>query len=102
MVNVEGRAARIQYLPGSFRLLSPGDYVLCAITAHPSTSCATNADTQGGLCDAGDRHPPVCRTGGARPLTGAGALHRTARLLALGMLTTLAACTPRRCYRHSQ
>ncbi|MEX6724400.1 DUF2093 domain-containing protein [Parapedomonas caeni] len=32
MVNVEGRAARIQYLPGSFRLLSPGDYVLCAIT----------------------------------------------------------------------
>lgn len=26
------RPARVQYLPGSFRLLSPGDHVLCAVT----------------------------------------------------------------------
>ena len=27
-----GRAARVHYLPGTFRLLSDGDHVLCAIT----------------------------------------------------------------------
>ena len=27
-----GRAARVHYLPGSFRLLSDGDHVVCAIT----------------------------------------------------------------------
>ena len=27
-----GRAARLHYLPGTFRVLSPGDHVLCAIT----------------------------------------------------------------------
>lgn len=26
------RPARVQYLPGSFRLLSPGDHVVCAVT----------------------------------------------------------------------
>lgn len=30
-----GRAARIHYLPGSFRLLTDGDHVICAVTgAH--------------------------------------------------------------------
>lgn len=28
----QGRAARIHYLPGTFRVLSPGDHVLCAVT----------------------------------------------------------------------
>ena len=27
-----GKAARIHYLPGSFRLLSNGDHVVCAVT----------------------------------------------------------------------
>ena len=27
-----GRAARLHYLPGTFRVLSNGDHVLCAIT----------------------------------------------------------------------
>jgi hypothetical protein len=27
-----GRAARIHYMPGTFRLLSDGDHVLCAVT----------------------------------------------------------------------
>jgi hypothetical protein len=27
-----GRTARIHYLPGSFRVLSHGDHVLCAVT----------------------------------------------------------------------
>jgi len=27
-----GRAARIHYLPGTFRLLSDGDHVVCAVT----------------------------------------------------------------------
>ena len=27
-----GRAARVHYLPGTFRLLSDGDHVLCAVT----------------------------------------------------------------------
>jgi len=26
------RPARVQYLPGSFRMLSPGDHVVCAVT----------------------------------------------------------------------
>jgi hypothetical protein len=28
-----GRLARLHYLPGSFRQMSPGDHVLCAVTA---------------------------------------------------------------------
>jgi hypothetical protein len=28
----EGRAARLQYLSGSYRVLSQGDYVTCAVT----------------------------------------------------------------------
>ena len=27
-----GRAARVHYLPGTFRLLSDGDHVVCAVT----------------------------------------------------------------------
>jgi hypothetical protein len=27
-----GRQARVHYLSGSYRVLSPGDYVLCAVT----------------------------------------------------------------------
>ena len=27
-----GRAARIHYLPGTFRLLADGDHVVCAVT----------------------------------------------------------------------
>ena len=27
-----GKAARVQYLPGTFRLLSDGDHVICAVT----------------------------------------------------------------------
>lgn len=35
MLNTDGqRPARIQYLPGSFRLLSPGDFVICAVTGQ--------------------------------------------------------------------
>ncbi|KUR75933.1 DUF2093 domain-containing protein [Novosphingobium sp. FSW06-99] len=30
-----GRLARLQYLPGTFRQLSPGDHVLCAVTGAP-------------------------------------------------------------------
>lgn len=29
-----GRAARIRYLPGTFRLLSDGDHVICAVTGQ--------------------------------------------------------------------
>lgn len=27
-----GRAARLRYLPGSFKIVSDGDHVLCAVT----------------------------------------------------------------------
>ena len=30
-----GRLARLHYLPGTFRQLSPGDHVLCAVTGAP-------------------------------------------------------------------
>ena len=30
-----GKAARIHYLPGTFRLLTDGDHVLCAVTGMP-------------------------------------------------------------------
>lgn len=29
-----GKAARIQYLPGTFRMLSDGDHVVCAVTGE--------------------------------------------------------------------
>ena len=32
LMSGSGRAARIHYLPGTFRLLSDGDHVVCAVT----------------------------------------------------------------------
>ena len=29
-----GKAARVHYLPGTFRLLSDGDHVICAVTGE--------------------------------------------------------------------
>ena len=29
-----GRTARVHYLPGTFRLLSDGDHVICAVTGQ--------------------------------------------------------------------
>lgn len=31
----KGRMARLHYLPGTFRVLSHGDHVLCAVTHQP-------------------------------------------------------------------
>ena len=36
LMHGSGRAARVRYLPGTFRLLSDGDHVICAITAASS------------------------------------------------------------------
>ncbi|MCH7627860.1 MULTISPECIES: DUF2093 domain-containing protein [Novosphingobium] len=33
LMSPTGRLARLHYLPGSFRQLSAGDHVLCAVTA---------------------------------------------------------------------
>ena len=30
-----GQAARVHFLAGSFRILSPGDHVVCAVTGAP-------------------------------------------------------------------
>jgi hypothetical protein len=35
LMSNRGRAARLHYLPGSFRILSPGDHVVCAATQQP-------------------------------------------------------------------
>jgi hypothetical protein len=35
LMSNRGRAARVQYLAGTFRILSPGDHVLCAVTGQP-------------------------------------------------------------------
>ena len=32
LMSGSGRPARVQYLPGTFRLLSDGDHVVCAVT----------------------------------------------------------------------
>jgi len=32
MLNLTGRAARLRYLPGTYRLIADGDYVECAVT----------------------------------------------------------------------
>ena len=32
LMSGSGKMARVRYLPGTFRLLSDGDHVLCAIT----------------------------------------------------------------------
>jgi hypothetical protein len=35
LMSNKGRAARLHYLPGTFRVLSAGDHVTCAVTGHP-------------------------------------------------------------------
>ena len=35
LMSQTGRLARLHYLPGTFRVLSHGDHVLCAITRQP-------------------------------------------------------------------
>jgi hypothetical protein len=32
LMSGSGRAARVHYMPGTFRLLSDGDHVICAVT----------------------------------------------------------------------
>ena len=34
LMSGSGKAARIHYLPGTFRLLSDGDHVTCAVTGE--------------------------------------------------------------------
>ena len=34
LMSGSGRAARVHYLPGTFRLLSDGDHVVCAVTGE--------------------------------------------------------------------
>ena len=31
----KGRPARLHYLPGTYRVLVPGDHVVCAVTRQP-------------------------------------------------------------------
>ncbi len=33
MLDRSGRPAKLRYLSGSFEVIAPGDYVLCAVTA---------------------------------------------------------------------
>jgi hypothetical protein len=35
LMSNQGRQARLHYMQGSFRILSPGDHVLCAVTRQP-------------------------------------------------------------------
>ena len=35
LMTQSGRLARLHYLPGTFRVLSHGDHVLCAVTRQP-------------------------------------------------------------------
>ena len=35
LMTSRGRLARLHYLPGTFRVLSHGDHVLCAVTHQP-------------------------------------------------------------------
>ena len=35
LMSNKGREARLHYLPGTFRVLSAGDHVLCAVTRQP-------------------------------------------------------------------
>ena len=35
LMSNKGRPARVHYMAGTFRVLSPGDHVLCAITGQP-------------------------------------------------------------------
>lgn len=35
LMSNKGRQAKLHYLDGTFRMLSPGDHVLCAVTHQP-------------------------------------------------------------------
>ena len=35
LMSNRGRLAKVHYLPGTFRVLSPGDHVVCAVTHQP-------------------------------------------------------------------
>ena len=35
LMSNKGRQARIHYLPGTYRVLVPGDHVVCAVTRTP-------------------------------------------------------------------
>lgn len=35
LMSRKGRMARLHYLPGTFRVLSNGDHVVCAVTGQP-------------------------------------------------------------------
>jgi hypothetical protein len=35
LMSNKGRAARLQYLPATYRVLVPGDHVVCAVTRQP-------------------------------------------------------------------
>ena len=34
LMSNQGRAARLHYMAGTFRVLSPGDHVVCAVTGR--------------------------------------------------------------------
>jgi len=35
LMSNQGRPARLHYMAGTFRVLSPGDHVVCAVTGRP-------------------------------------------------------------------
>ena len=35
LMSNRGRPAKLHYLPGTFRVLTPGDHVVCAVTRRP-------------------------------------------------------------------
>jgi hypothetical protein len=35
LMSNRGRPARLHYMAGTFRMLSPGDHVICAVTGAP-------------------------------------------------------------------
>jgi len=35
MLTNQGRPARLHYMAGTFRVLAPGDHVICAVTQRP-------------------------------------------------------------------
>ena len=35
LMSNRGRLAKLHYLPGTFRVLTPGDHVMCAVTHQP-------------------------------------------------------------------
>ena len=35
LMSSKGRPARLHYLPGTYRVLVPGDHVVCAVTRRP-------------------------------------------------------------------